>query len=49
MRMTTPALLLCLGLLAACGADGPPLPPAQSASQPGLEVSGQVRIGITGN
>jgi hypothetical protein len=47
MRPT--ALLLCLALLAACGADGAPIPPSQSASQPGVSVSGQVKVGIVGN
>lgn len=41
-----PILLLSLLALAACGADGPPIPPGQSASQPGLTVSGQVQVGI---
>jgi hypothetical protein len=43
-----PILLLSLLALAACGADGAPLAPSQSASQPGLTVSGQVQVGVVG-
>ncbi len=43
-----PILLLSLVLLAACGADGDPLPPSQSATQPGLAIDGQVKIGVAG-
>ena len=39
-------LPLSLTLLAACGADGPPQPPAQAAPKPGLTISGEARIGI---
>lgn len=38
-----------LGLLlalAACGADGAPEAPSQAASQPGLSISGDARIGV---
>lgn len=41
-----PILLLSLLALAACGADGAPIAPGQSGSQPGLTVSGQVQVGI---
>ena len=47
MRAT--AFLLSLSLLAACGADGAPVPPAQSASQQGVSVTGQVKVGVVGN
>jgi predicted small lipoprotein YifL len=32
-------------MLAACGADGPPLPPAKAATGP-VTVSGEARIGV---
>ncbi|WP_347312198.1 argininosuccinate lyase [Defluviimonas sp. SAOS-178_SWC] len=37
--------LLCLGVLASCGADGAPNPP----SEPGLTVSGTVKVGVAGS
>lgn len=37
--------LLCLGLLASCGADGAPTPPAE----PGLTVTGTAKIGVSGS
>jgi len=44
------ALLLMPALLAltACGADGPPVPPAATDSQPrtGLQISGEARMGV---
>lgn len=41
------ALALSLTLLAACGADGPPVPPTKAETAPtGLRVSGEARIGI---
>ncbi len=43
-----PMLILSLLALAACGADGAPIPPSQSAAQPGVSVSGQVKAGIVG-
>lgn len=41
--------LLCLALLAACGADGKPVPPAapDATAQPGLSVSGEISAGVT--
>ena len=43
-----PILLLSVLALAACGADGAPVAPGQSAARPGLAVSGQVQVGIVG-
>lgn len=37
--------LLLLALLAACGADGAPTPPVK----PGVNVSGQVKVGVGGS
>ncbi len=42
--MTRLILIACL-LLAACGVDGPPEPPAPS----GLTLSGDAQIGIVSN
>lgn len=39
-------LLLIVGILASCGADGAPKPPA---AKPGLSVSGQVKVGVVGS
>lgn len=39
---------LSLSLLAACGADGPPVAPSQAVTQPGISVSGQAKVGIVG-
>ena len=36
-------------LVAACGADGPPVPPSQAALQNGLQISGQARVGVVGS
>lgn len=38
--------LLTLALLAACGADGPPVPPSQTTAQSGVSVSGTASVGI---
>ncbi len=38
------SLIAILTLLAACGADGAPKPPAK----PGLSVTGQVQVGVAG-
>ena len=47
------ALLLMPALLAltACGADGPPVPPPATDSQPrtGLQFSGDARMGVVKN
>ena len=40
------AALIGLLILAACGADGPPKPPAD---QPGVTVTGQVKVGVAGS
>lgn len=43
--------LASLALLAACGADGPPVPPSQAAAEAqanGVSISGQAQIGIVG-
>ncbi|WP_413871893.1 hypothetical protein [Albidovulum sp.] len=37
--------LLLLAFLTACGADGAPTPPAE----PGISVSGQVKVGVGGS
>jgi hypothetical protein len=40
---------MSVGLLAACGADGPPRAPAASpAPAPGLTISGEASIGVAG-
>lgn len=41
------ALLVGVGLVAACGADGDPTPPAKAAV-PGVTLSGEASIGISG-
>lgn len=40
-------LVVLTGLLAACGADGDPVPPAQAAPS-GVTLSGEASIGIAG-
>lgn len=51
MPLTRLALPLALvALLAACGADGPPVAPAAAQpAQPGVSLSGAVKVGIGGN
>ena len=39
-------MTVALGLLAACGADGPPETPSRDAPVQGLSVSGDARIGV---
>lgn len=49
MRPTIALSLLALPLvtlLAACGADGAPTPPAAAAPAPGLTLSGGVKVGV---
>jgi hypothetical protein len=47
--MTRAALALLLPVfLAACGADGAPVPPESSAPQSGVAISGDARIGVVG-
>ena len=41
-------LALSLTLLAACGADGPPVPPSQSTAQPTPGLTGTLKVGIAG-
>lgn len=49
------ALIGLVLALAACGIDGPPLPPAQTAvtqaaaTQPGVTVTREARIGMRGD
>lgn len=38
--------LIALVLLAACGADGPPEPPASQAKTDGVRISGEARAGL---
>ncbi len=47
--MTRLLAALSLTLLAACGADGPPVAPAQTAAKPGLSISGEAEIGVVFN
>jgi hypothetical protein len=47
--MTRAALvLLVMTVLAACGADGAPTPPASGGTQTGVTVGGDARIGVVG-
>ena len=41
--------ILSLLTLAACGADGAPTPPSKATAQPGLAVTGQVKVGLSGS
>ena len=42
--------LLLLAALAACGVDGPPVPPADDREnpEPGITLSGSVEMGVSG-
>lgn len=42
------AALVGLGLLAACGVDGPPTRPEKKETPLGLSITGTAEIGITG-
>jgi hypothetical protein len=44
-RLALMALLACV-TLAACGADGAPRPPGETAPPPGITLSGEARIGV---
>jgi hypothetical protein len=44
MRILT--TLTLLALLASCGADGAPKPPA---AEPGISLTGQVQVGVSGS
>ncbi|WP_173861027.1 hypothetical protein [Tabrizicola sp. TH137] len=49
--MTRLLALACLALVAACGVDGPPIPPSQvpaEAQTTGISVTGTAEIGIVG-
>lgn len=46
-RSAAAALALTIGL-AACGADGPPIPPSDDQREPGITISGRVGVGVTG-
>ena len=49
--MTRLFALASLALLAACGVDGPPIPPSQVPAEPpppAVTMSGQVQIGVVG-
>jgi predicted small lipoprotein YifL len=39
---------LSLVLLAACGADGPPVAPSTDVPPPGISISGAAKVGIVG-
>lgn len=41
--------LIALVLLAACGADGDPQPPASKARTDGITISGEARAGVVFN
>lgn len=44
-----PLVLLSLLVLAGCGADGAPVAPSQSATQPGITIEGRAELGIVGS
>ena len=44
--MTRILCALSLFLLAACGADGPPVAPSKAVAQPGISITGTAKIGI---
>jgi len=45
--MTRLLVLIVPVLLAACGADGPPVAPSQAAAE-GLTITGDAQVGVTG-
>jgi hypothetical protein len=46
--MTRLLILIVPFVLAACGADGPPVAPSQAAATQGVEISGEARVGVVG-
>lgn len=44
--MTCLGLMAVTLLLAACGADGPPVAPSALSATPGMTITGTVRTGI---
>lgn len=46
MKPLSALVLLCL--LAACGADGDPVPPTRGSAAPanGISISGEARVGV---
>lgn len=48
MRLLPALSLVLLVLLAACGADGPPVAPSTDVPPPGISISGAAKVGIVG-
>lgn len=49
MLLRVTFVLLSLPVLAACGADGAPVAPSQSSTQPGVTIEGKASVGIVGS